>query len=438
MLRYLILLLLSLLLTSCGDTSDSDLKSGDQFTGSKIRVVKIDTATIKMSTMKFDSIVTSNTKRILIGSYIDPDFGRIKAASYFELLPSSLSIDNEAVYDSIFMVLKYDHYYYNDTLTTNTLIVKRLNDEIRPETGNEFYNTSSISAENEALGSITYQPRPASTDSLEIRLSDAFGLDIFTQLQKKYIVNTDQLKEYFKGIVIEPGAEDDGAVIGFSNTAANSYMRMYFSTKDDNGSNTVGYKDFTMNTGAAPATFFNHISADLEGTPFESLTNREEELSSEEGGDKTYFMSGIAMSTKLTFPYIKRLYELDGTGTILAAKLKLYPVKEPSEALSVKDSLQVYILDKNNYITQQAVAGVSDPVFAYLNREQEEYGVIYYELTLGTYIEDLLLAKTNDETGLVFLPTDFAFAVNRAVIHAEKTGEYKPVLEITYAIYDED
>ena len=111
--RFLGLLLsIVLLLVSCStdNFNTSDFLAGEAFTDSNLRVVLVDTLTVETSTMKFDSIVSSESTRILVGKYTDPVFGTVKTSSYMGMLPSSFSIDSEAEYDSIALYLKLDKY----------------------------------------------------------------------------------------------------------------------------------------------------------------------------------------------------------------------------------------------------------------------------------------------------------------------------------------
>ncbi|WP_251795689.1 MULTISPECIES: DUF4270 family protein [unclassified Arenibacter] len=183
--KFLGLMAWSILMVSCStDTiNDSDFVAGGTFTNSNIRVVQIDTMKVETYTMKFDSLITSQASRMLIGKYMDPVFGAVRSASYTELLPKNYSIDSEAEYDSIAFMLKYDNYYYNDTLKSNTIHIKRLSEILYPADRSDFYNTSKVAYLEEDLGSITYTPRPYETDSLFIKLSDTLGLALFGKLQ---------------------------------------------------------------------------------------------------------------------------------------------------------------------------------------------------------------------------------------------------------------
>ena len=178
---------LFLLFTSCSseDYNNSDFVAGNTFTDSNLRVVLIDTLSVEISTMKFDSIVTSESSRMLVGKYRDSIFGTIRTSSYMGLVPSTYSIDSEAVYDSIALYLKYDGYYYNDTSQTNTIHVRQITKTLKPQEGDAFYNTATAQYSDEDLGTLTYLPQPTASDSLNLRLSDDLGLEMFAKLQEK-------------------------------------------------------------------------------------------------------------------------------------------------------------------------------------------------------------------------------------------------------------
>jgi hypothetical protein len=208
---YIVMLggLLSIAIVSCSDDiyNDSEFVAGETFTNSNIRLILIDTLTVSTSTMKFDSIVTSESTRILLGKYTDTVFGIVTASSYMQFLPDSYTIDSEAEFDSIVMVLGYDQYYYNDTLQKNSIHIKKINENFNPESDDFFYNTSSIGYEENDLGFKEYHPRPLAGDSITIKLVDDFGTDVFSKLQEKDIVNADEYRDYFKGIGMIPDDE---------------------------------------------------------------------------------------------------------------------------------------------------------------------------------------------------------------------------------------
>ena len=425
-----------LILISCSTDAinSSDFEAGDTFTDSDIRVVQLDTMTVDFSTMKFDSIDTSQSARMLVGKYRDPVFGAVKTASYMELIPSSYYIDADAEYDSITFLLRPDNYYYNDTLQLNTIHIKQLTESLKPADGINFYNTSTIGFENEDLGTLAYYPRPLATDSLEIKLTDTLGQELFEDLQQKKITTYDEFKNYFYGISVQSGADDNGSVIGFSLT---SNMRLYYSIAGEN--EHVQYStDFTINTSSSPLPFFNQISADEPNEYLKTLTDQEINLSSSETDNLSFIQSGIGIATRLEFPNIKTVFDIQGQGTLLDASLKIAPaISSYSDALALRDTLSVFIVDQNNELTSQLISTDGSAAQAILNRDNQEFNDVYYELPLSGYLEGLLSVDQESSDALILLPSNYNSTVDRFVLNTDINIQ-GTTLELTYAIYDED
>lgn len=427
-------------MVSCsdGELNTSDFVAGELFTDSNIRVVLIDTLTVEASTMKFDSIITSGASRALVGKYKDTVFGEISTSSFFELLPTDYSINSDAEYDSIFFHLKLDKYYYNDTLHYNTIHVKRLKDQLKPDDGSYYYNTSKIAYFEDDLGTLLYQPRPLDSDTLEIKLSDEFGMDIFEKLQKKSISNSDEFKDYLKGITLQPGVDENGSIIGFSIAAGASFVRLYHSVSEVN-ERVQSYNDFHINTADSPTPFFNRIIAIEPNEYVKKLQGREFNLQSTESNNQSFIQCGIGISTRLQFPTIKSIYDIAGTGTILNAVLKITPSQFTyNEHLILRDSLQLYVVDQNNGITEQLLSGGSAELNGILNKTNQEFNDIYYEIPMGAYIEKLLLAERETDEAIILLPSNYNSTVDRFILGGNTNAGYKAVLELTYAVYDED
>lgn len=422
---------------SDGNFNDSEFVAGEAFTNSNIRLFLIDTLTVSTSTMKFDSIITSESTRILVGNYHDPIFGTITASSYMQLLPSKYGLDSEAEFDSIVLVAGYDTYHYNDTLQKNTLHVKRINQNLKPEEGDDFFNTNTIAYEEDNLGLLEYYPRPLSGDSITIKLLNNFGVDIFSQLQDKNIVNQDEFIDYFKGIAIIPDDTDNGSIIGFSKASSRTYIRLYYSTSTTEES-TQEFLDIQLNATSVPIPFFNSITAIDPIEPLQTLTDRKINLESSASNNQSFIQSGIGIAMRIQFPHIATLYDIPGNGTILDGVLKIKPSPQSyNDNLKLSDSLAVYIVDHNNVLTEQlSIAGGSS--YAILNRNNQEYNDIYYEIPLAYYLEELQLKSRDKDDALILLPLDYNSAVDRFVLNANGNGENETILELTYAIYDED
>ncbi|NDV43799.1 DUF4270 family protein [Flagellimonas sediminis] len=435
-----LLIIVMLMVVSCSsdNLNSSDFLAGEQFTDSNLRVILVDTLTVETSTIKFDSIVTSESTRILVGKYTDPVFGTVRTSSYMGMLPSSFSIDSEADYDSINLYLKLDSYYYNDTLQTNTIKVKRLTKTLKPKEDDYIYNTDSAEYLEDDLAVYTYTPRPTAGDTLEIRLMDDLGIDLFSKIQGKDITTSDQFRDYFRGIALLPGDDDNGSVIGFSKTSGASFIRIYFSTAEED-ERVQDYLDINLDATSDPVPFFNQILAENPITPLQTLTNKEINLSSADVDNLSFVQSGIGITTRIQIPYLKTLYDIKGQGTLLDAVLKIKPDEGAyNDQLILRDTMSVYIVDQNNDLTSQLLIQDTNPVYGILNRDDEEFNNIYYEISLGSYLEELLTADRDTEDALILLPDNYNSTVDRFILTGMDGSKFSTVLELIYAIYDED
>ncbi|MBC6997212.1 DUF4270 family protein [Cytophaga sp. FL35] len=432
----LYLLLLGGIASCSTDTiNTSDFEAGETFTDSNIRVMLLDTATVLTSTIKYDSILTSEASRIMVGQYSDSIFGTVKASSFMELIPQSYSIASEAVYDSIVLYLKYDGYFYADTLQSINMDVYELAESLNPgESG--YFNTSEVSVKEEAIGNLTFNPRPSGGDSLEIKIKDSLGLEIFNRLQQKDIVNSDEFTNFFKGLQLKPASNDNGAVLGYSLSA--SLMRLYFSEAEET-SQEQSSLDFTINTTSSPTPFFNRVLAQNPIDYLSGFTNQEDIRYSTDTNNQSYIQSGTGIATRIEFPHIKTLFEIQGEGTLLGAVLKIKPsFGSFNDQLALRDTLSVFVVDQNNDITEQLAIEDVATVQAILNRDGEEFNDIYYELPLSTYIESILMGERSLDDALILFPNNYISTIDRFVLNDSNNGIQSSTLQITYAIYDED
>ncbi len=437
------LILLALLFTAiiaCNSADDITLEAGETFTDTNVRVLKLDTFGIEFSTFKFDSVQTPSGDRLLVGNYTDDTFGKTSSHSFVEMIPESYSIDNEGVYDSIVLIMSYDNYYYNDTLNQMTYNVKEVTERIKPyDNGTYFYNTSTLSYnENETLGSHTFTPRPMSGDSIRIKLDDTLGASLFEQIQDEDITGIDQFREAFKGVVIASEDNADGSVLGFSVDTDETMIRIYYSVPEDISDSEQTF-DLTIDSSTTPETYFNHIEADRSGTILENITDDQTDLlDSEDLNNSTYIQSGVGIATRIRIPGLKSIYEINGDGAVLNAEMKIYvQPTNYSDQLFLRDSLYAYTVDRHMDLSEQITDYAGDYVMGLLE-ENSEYSEVYYSVPLSSYVDIILSNESEKDLYFTLLPEDYETTVGRSILNDAETNDYTAVLEITYAIYNEE
>lgn len=395
----LISLLCVIMLLSCSEEA-KNYPVGSDFIDNDINISVIDTFLIKRGTFKLDSVITSNARRILLGSVIDPNFGHITSQSFFEVKTSNFSIASNAVYDSIGFVLNYDTYHYGDTLQTQTYKVHRVLETIRPDEGDDFYNTSEMNFDSEVLGEISFTPRPnRDLDSLYIPLKYELGEEIFNKIKNNDVNNADDFTQFFKGLTIIPNTLTDSHMLGFNvkttaNAEKSSSMRLYYTINDDDGEDNDYMKDFFVSSSIKQ---FNTIKTNLTNTSLDNFEDEETIIPSNETNELIFAQAGSGISARIEIPYLKDLKDLAETGTVLSAKLTFNPKRDSyDENKPLKDSLAVYVIDHKNRILNQLTNLSANTAYAILNQVDDEFNAeTYYSIDLSAYIEEILASTYN-------------------------------------------
>lgn len=437
--KFILILVFGLTIVSCGtDTDAGEFVVGSDYLAVNNKVILIDTLTVEMSTINFDSLVTSNKSRILVGNYDDPLFGKVKSNSYFQLASDSYSListtDTETanyVFDSISMILKYDNYYYGDTTKVQTFDIHRLTQKVKPNTDDDsFYNNSALSYSSESLGTISYKPRPLEKDSINIKMDAVFGEALFQKLKKREITDFDSFKEYLNGLVLVPTTTNSSSVIGFN---LSSKVRLYYSKYQGDAEDSF-IKDFTVTDATKQ---FNAISLDKSGSLIQNLPASNSKLSSLLTNNQGYIQSGTGVACRIDFPNIKQLKYISDNGAIVDAELILKPVNNSySEKYPLPDSLQVYVADKLNRISGTLNTSASIPLYATLNKASDEFNEnILYSLSVGNFLQKEMLKQSDSRSSLVFTLPTISKAVNRLVLGDQKHLNNKIQLKIYYISY---
>ena len=103
-----IIFIFSLFFNAC-QKNPAEFTLGEEFIESQTELALIDTFSVSLSTVILDTVVTSGTGNLLIGNYRDEVFGKITSHGYFQIgIPSAMSVENDDVYDSLKLIIKYN------------------------------------------------------------------------------------------------------------------------------------------------------------------------------------------------------------------------------------------------------------------------------------------------------------------------------------------
>lgn len=426
--RSFIFVIFILTAFACSE-EDQNSSVGDEWINSSTRVLFFDTLTVKSSTLKLDSIVVSGSRRILIGQYDDPVFGKIKSKSYFQFIPSRYSIDSEAKYDSIAFILRYDRYSSGDTLSSQKYLISEVTEDLEPH-DELYYNTSQYTSTIDIMTEQHFIPKPRSKDSVHISLDTKFGESLFKKIQQKEITDANEFLNAYPGLLVEP--EDSGtAILGFSKQ---SFIRLYYTNSGElvNQEETLDLLIISENT-------FHNISAGLNSELLPSLPRQDQSLPSRETGNQSFIQAGSGIATKIEIPHLKSLDDLEGTGSIVEAELKfMLNVSKEKTIRPVKDSLPLFIINQRNEIIGEVIGYHNQQTTARIAKEEYEFRTVEYSVPIKKFIDDKLYEYDGDNWSLLIYAPQISSSVDAYEIFAEDAPkEQKMKVEITYAIYDE-
>ncbi len=420
--QKLVWLLMIVTVLSCG--VDSSEIGADFFNDGVLDYSFSDTSSVKLSTIEFEKLQTSTGSRILVGTHVDEKLGRITASSFFQLGPgSSINLQDEDItFDYLALNLTYDQYSYYDTATSLTLRVFQVTEEMETEDDGYLYTTNTFSLADEPLGELTFLPRPNRNDSVEIKLSDILGQEIFTKAVEgdDDLSSSSEFLKYFYGLAVIPDTTSSSCIVGFSKTPE---LRLYYTDRSVTPVEQK-YVSISVSTGGI---VFSNIHINQQNTALAYLTSSEEKLSSTDSDDASYIQAGAGLALRVDMPYLRELKQVSNF-YVQQAILEIYVVRKSYDALTpLPTSFSIYKADKNNSFYEEFV---NVPLLIEdidLNRETR------YTLDVTSFVNEQMELQALNENGLVFmLSTDYGTSVDR-LYAASKNSEYKTRLILYYA-----
>ncbi len=397
-------ILLGAYVIGCETTSEV----GEEFvSGAILDVIYVDSFKVELSTVIFDSLVTSQQQRLLVGHHQDEYFGNITAQSYFMISDPEQSDtpDKTAQFDYAEIELKYDGYYYYDTLSPVTIRLYPLSEQLELDEENVLYNTSSFSYDqNSELASITFNPRPLREGVLTISITNEGLFQEIFELTK-----TTDFDEYFDkivlGFVVVPDTSASACILGFS---VDSGISIHYTEKEE---------EKTLTFPISSSLYFNQITGDRSATSLQSLTTQKEDIPSEQTGGYGFLQGGAGLSLKVQFPGLSIMREWVDPNFIFAAYLELSPVKDSYSAnRTLPTNFEVYLTDKLNRITSTSLSSSTT-----LNIDNQFDEATYYRIDITNYLKYELSKEQLKEEGLLLvLPEDALYrSLDQVVINTD-------------------
>jgi len=327
-------------------------------------IVAVDSSTVLLSTVYVDSVASSGTSYLQVGTYNDAYMGQVTSQAYLQVRPPANlpALDPQRdFYDSIGMAILFrrSNPFYGDTTLPQTYEVHQVVDTLYqlPTYQYAWYSNEYLPI-GPSLGSTTVTIAPNlpytsqnSGDTVKIRMDDALGQQLFNMAYNKSdtILNLTTFLNWFKGLCITPGAgEPGGAMYGFFDSCL---MRVYY-RENTNGASKTKSIDFTLYT--RPSTW-NYITDNRTGSPIANLvtptsvTQPPPTTSSSMTGNASYVDNILGLTTKLTFPYLNSISQRPDFIGLLRAQLTVVPLAGSfSTTWTLPPQVGIYYTDLHN------------------------------------------------------------------------------------------
>ena len=419
--------LIALLFFSCEESNEIGLELDPN--QDNIQTIT-DVIPLTASTLLLDSVQTSSTGRLLVGSVQDPVFGPTSTTSFTELRPDILNptLDSLTEYDSIELRLRVT-YAYGPIESQQLFTIHQLTQTLRStvivptDQAPVFYAVDEVDFNTQVLGTATYDTFDV---SFTIKLDDAFGRQLFDDIKDSDAIYPDTVSQeafnaYFKGLAIVPDANNT-SVLGFETASTESRLIVYHSEPDDTVASAI---NFSLN--GSISQFYN-ISANRSGTITAPITALNTVYPPING--QVFLQSGTGMVTKVDISTYSDFLDTIPAVVLNKVYIDIGPVNDFPEGFDPPSVLTLNALDTNRindietdaaglFRTLLNVGQLGSPLLG--QREIVlDTDLNSYSVDITSYVrnlEDGLV--TADQTEFLIYPRGMGTSVNRYALDTD-------------------
>lgn len=412
----IVVFLSGIILSSCNNPSEIGLSV--QPKSDKINLQYSDTFSLVTKTIPGDSMISYSAASNLLGSYVDPIFGKVSGSFY--AVPNLESLNNNLgtnpVADSIVLSLVYDG-YYGDLNTTQSVSVYEMEENITQNT--VYYSTQNFAYNNEALGSLIFTPQPHDSitiggvlevPQLRIKLNNTLANRILNA-SSTTLGSDAAFNSFFKGIYLKAAdvtASERGAILYFSLQTIGSGITIYFHNSSASGLSL----NLIFNSNSASVNHFEH---DYTGTVVAQKLNNP--------SDTVYAQCMGGVKTFIDFPYLRSLVA-SGKVAINKAELLVYVSDNSNSLYPPPANMVLYYLDANG--VEQSLPDYSVSTFQVPMTNGN-----LYDFVLDDFVQKVLNGNITSY-GLHLVPALGIASANRVIIGGGKSPVNPMKLAITY------
>jgi hypothetical protein len=403
----------------------------------------VETTSLRAFTVEDTVVRTSGLSRQLLGSYVDPQFGTVKAGLVAQIRLSvnnvGLGQDNSGlVADSIVLALPFDgaNTYYGN-LDPQVFEVYEITDDLSVDSLYYSDRVPGFSADDlvaDRGGSITPRPtlRPVvGSDTLapqlRIRLSNELAGRFLAAFGTSVMTDNTAFLQFFKGLYV---TVNNGPQLPFEQGV------LYFNLLNTASKVTLYYKDTVSSDPELPRKFdlpINQNSVRYSVTEFDRSTAVDPGLNAALADTSlpapaTYVQAMGGLRTGILLPNIM---EFANTNKTLAKAELVLPISGTYNAF-LGPPTQLFIfrrdsLGKDVFLPDQ-LAGIGAINGNYSASERS------YRFNITRYVQGLLNGSI-PSTGLELVPGSSGVSVNRAVLAGPTQAEGGMHLQLTFTTY---
>ena len=368
---------------------------------------RTDTLTLLVQSEREDSLRTDELSVSLVGSYVDPKFGMVRASAVSQLKLSTTSALFPIAYevDSIVLYLEYDGYLYG-RIGSPYFLVNEIEESLVLDSN--YYSNKQLAVkpdnlmkdgeERQAIKPFAVLQGTTTIPPLRLPLDESLAAQLMSPTDPSVLTSDDNFRAYFKGIQISTLAEANGGVFNVDLVDPGSRMTIYYRNQDGMLEDTTSYT-YTITTDCARFTRFEH---EYGGSLLQGI-----EAAPLAGEISCFIHAASGSKVKIEIPHLEEFNALDRR-TVNGADLIIPFDNDPRFAAQE----QLVLLYKNSSgelrvlpdQTSQTIGGLADFV------------ANVYRFRIPRYIQGVLDGEISSQ-GLYLLSTRAGVSVNRVVCH---------------------
>lgn len=446
--RAVLLFATALVVGAC-QKPDDDLGVGVLDPEDLLGSMSIDTTTLVTATREEGPLPTSAFNRCALGSYVDPDFGLIKAGivSQFRLTSNNVGAgsDNHAlVADSLVLSLVFDlgSYGYGNLHPQRIRVFEVSEDLVLADTVYHNDHIPTIAQVNDLVlgsrGDVTPDPfnfpnvgGTVEKPQIRIPLEGPLAQRFLNAWGTSDLMDNTAFLQFFKGLYIVADNPAQGAFEGgiwyFDVLDAQSRLSLYYRNAEPGEEDTLSYT-FAIN---ASSVHYTVSESEASLAPDPTLNDQ---LTDSTLAQQRFFVQGLGgFRGRVYFPHIT-----DHPAGTAVAKAELvvplagdfYPYYQPPSQLYAfrtgDEGQDIILVDQLG----AAIGGLYDS-----EKREYRFNITRYiqRVINGTYANEGLSIVASSETGQFLAPIDIM--ANRAVLAGPAHAENPMKLRLTFTTY---